>query len=154
MVLGVALFNKAPFKNAITNGLALAEDGKKMSKSLQNYPDPIDLVNVVGADAVRYYLLSSPLIKGEDLNFSERAVVEVQRKNINRLHNVLLMYEQFATTAKTEKKSNHILDRWLRARLNELITTVTDGYKNYDFGLATHPIALSLIHISEPTRPY
>ena len=141
MVLGVALFNQTPFKNAITNGLALAEDGKKMSKSLQNYPDPIELINTVGADAVRYYLLSSPLIKGEDLNFSERAVVEVQRKNINRLHNVLLMYEQFATAEEAENKSNHILDRWLGARLNELITTVTAGYKNYDLGLATQPIA-------------
>ena len=78
VVLGVALFEKSPFKNVVTNGLVLAEDGRKMSKSLQNYPDPMELVERQGADTMRFYLLSSPIIKGEDLNFSEKGVLELQ----------------------------------------------------------------------------
>ena len=92
MVLGIALFEKSPYQNVIVNGLVLAEDGKKMSKSLKNYPDPMELANRTGVDAMRFYLLSSPVIKGEDLNFSEKEVLELQRKNIGRLHNVLAMY--------------------------------------------------------------
>ncbi|KXJ99859.1 MAG: Isoleucine--tRNA ligase 2 [Parcubacteria bacterium OLB19] len=95
LVLGVALFDKSPYENVVVNGLVLAEDGKKMSKSLNNYPDPVDLVNRLGADAVRYYLLSSPVVHGEDLSFSEKEVLEQQRKNLGRLHNVLAMYEMF-----------------------------------------------------------
>ena len=58
IVLGTALFGKSPYKNVIVNGMILAEDGKKMSKSLQNYPDPMDVADTIGADAMRFYLLS------------------------------------------------------------------------------------------------
>jgi isoleucyl-tRNA synthetase len=92
IVLGTALFGKSPYENVIVNGLVLAEDGKKMSKSLRNYPDPMELAHRVGVDAMRFYLLSSPVIRAEDLNFSEKEVLELQRKNIGRLHNVLAMY--------------------------------------------------------------
>ena len=141
LVLGVALFGKSPYQNVITNGLVLAEDGKKMSKSLQNFPDPTDLVDQVGADAVRYYLLSSPIIRGEDLNFSEKEVTEQMRKNIGRLHNVLAMYEQYADGTDANSDSSHVLDRWVLARLNELITETTAGYQNYELDKATRPVA-------------
>jgi len=140
MVLGVALFGKTPFENVVTNGLVLAEDGKKMSKKLQNYPDPVELTNRVGADAMRFYLLSSSIIKGEDLNFSEKGVLELQRKNIGRLHNVLAMYEMFADDTKASNASYHILDRWIFSRLNELIAEATAGFKNYELDKATRPI--------------
>jgi len=100
LVLGVALFGKSPFRHVVVNGLTLAEDGKKMSKSLQNYPDPVELADRVGADALRYYLLSSPIVRGEDLRVSEKEVLELQRKNIGRLHNVLAMYEMYKTSTK------------------------------------------------------
>ncbi len=140
MVLGVALFEKSPYENVIVNGLVLAEDGKKMSKSLQNYPDPIELANRVGADSIRFYLLSSPIIKGEDLNFSEKDVTELQRKNIGRLHNVLAMYEMYQDGTKANGDSRNVLDRWIITRLNQLISEVTDGYKNYELDKATRPI--------------
>jgi isoleucyl-tRNA synthetase len=140
MVLGVALFDKAPFKNVITNGLVLAEDGRKMSKSLQNYPDPMYIANTTGSDTMRFYLLSSQIIKGEDLNFSEKEVQELQRKNIGRLHNVLAMYEQYADGTKAADSSTHVLDQWILARLNELITESTAGFKNYELDKATRPI--------------
>ncbi len=141
IVLGTALFGRSPFENVIVNGLALAEDGKKMSKSLRNYPDPMELVDRVGADAVRYYMMSAPIIRGEDLNFSEKEVTEQQRKNIGRLHNVLAMYEMYADGTPASSASSHVLDKWIVSRLNALIATVTSGYESYELDKATRPIA-------------
>lgn len=140
MVLGVALFGKSPFDNAVTNGLVLAEDGRKMSKSLQNYPDPIELVHRQGADSMRFYLLSSSIIKGEDLNFSEKEVQELQRKNIGRLHNVLAMYETYADGTEARADSDQVLDVWIVNRLQELINDSTAGYRAYELDKATRPI--------------
>lgn len=140
IVLGVALFDKSPYENVITNGLVLAEDGRKMSKSLQNYPDPMELADRQGADSMRYYLLSSSIIRGEDLNFSEKEVAELQRKNIGRLHNVLSMYEMFADGTTATADSKHVLDRWIVSRLNQLVTDATAGFKNYELDKATRPI--------------
>ena len=140
MVLGVALFDKSPYENVITNGLVLAEDGRKMSKSLRNYPDPMDLVERVGADAVRYYLLSSSIIRGEDLNFSEKEVAEQVRKNLGRLHNVLLMYDMYADGTVADRSSQNVLDRWILARLDQLVSEATEGFKNYELDKATRPV--------------
>ncbi|MDF1498591.1 MAG: class I tRNA ligase family protein [Patescibacteria group bacterium] len=87
MVLSTALFDKAPFCNVIVNGMVLAEDGQKMSKRLQNYPEPNLVIEKYGADALRYYLLSSPVMKGESLRFSEKGVDEVLKKFILTLWN-------------------------------------------------------------------
>ena len=140
IVLGTALFDKSPYENVIVNGLVLAEDGKKMSKSLQNYPDPMDLANRTGVDAMRHYLLSAPIMRGEDLNFSEKEVLELQRKNIGRLHNVLAMYEMFADGTVATADSDQVLDRWVVARINQLIEESTTNYKNYELDKATRPI--------------
>lgn len=140
IVLSTALFGKSPYENVIVNGLVLAEDGKKMSKSLQNYPDPMLVADTAGSDAMRMYLLSSPVIRGEDLNFSEKGVLELQRKNIGRLHNVLQMYEMFADGTESRSDSGHVLDRWIVARLNQLIAESTAGYQNYELDKATRPI--------------
>jgi len=140
LVLGTALFGKSPYQNVIVNGMIMAEDGKKLSKKLQNYSAPMDLANQVGADSMRFYLLSSSIIRGEDLSFSDKEVGELQRKNIGRLHNVLLMYQQYAGNEKAGSESKNILDRWIVARLNELIVEVTSGYKNYELDKATRPI--------------
>ncbi len=141
LVLGVALFGTSPYQNVITNGLVLAEDGKKMSKSLQNFPDPMELVDRLGADAVRYYLLSSAIIRGEDLNFSEKEVAEQQRKNLGRLHNVLAMYQLYADGTMAQSDSANVLDRWIVARLQQLIEEVTAGYEHYELDKATRPLA-------------
>ncbi|QQR64821.1 class I tRNA ligase family protein [Candidatus Kaiserbacteria bacterium] len=140
LVLGVALFGKSPFESVIVNGLTLAEDGKKMSKSLQNYPDPMELANRVGVDALRYYLLSSPVVHGEDLSVSEKEILELQRKNIGRLHNVLAMYETYQNDAPAQEISTNILDMWIIARLNETVRDITAGYASYELDKATRPI--------------
>ncbi len=152
IVLGTALFGKSPFENVVVNGTVLAEDGRKMSKKLQNYPDPMDVASTAGADAMRFYLLSSPVARGEDFNFAEKEVLELQRKNIGRLHNVLAMYEMFtprvlrtataegAQDIKANADSKNLLDRWILARLQELVNDSTAGYKNYELDKAVRPI--------------
>ncbi len=141
IVLGTALFGTSPYKNVIVNGLIMAEDGKKLSKKLQNYSAPEDLVNQMGADSVRFYLLSSPVVRGEDVNFVDKEVQELQRKNIGRLHNVLAMYEMFADGTAANATSPNVLDRWIVARLNQLVSEVTIGYEQYELDKATRPIA-------------
>ena len=141
MVLGVALFDKSPYQNVIVNGLIMAEDGKKLSKKLQNYSEPTKLADKVGADSMRFYLLSSPVVRAEDINFSDKEVEDLQRKNIGRLHNVLLMYEMFADGTAASGDSTNVLDRWILARLNQLISEATEGFKNYELDRATRPIS-------------
>ena len=140
IVLGTALFGKSPFENVVVNGTVLAEDGRKMSKKLQNYPDPMDIASTAGADAMRFYLLSSPVARGEDFNFTEKEVLELQRKNIGRLHNVLAMYEMFADGTKGSADSTNVLDRWILARLQGLVNDSTTGYKAYEMDKAVRPI--------------
>ncbi len=140
IVLGVALFDKSPFKNVIVNGTVLAEDGKKMSKSLQNYPDPMLVADTHGIDAMRFYLMSSPVMKGEDFNFIEKEVQEIQRKNLGRLHNVLAMYEMFADGTKADDGSDNVLDQWIITRLNQVIQEATTGFQKYELDKATRPL--------------
>lgn len=80
LVISTALFNKAPFKNLIVNGLVLASDGQKMSKRKKNYPDPMDVVQKYGADALRLYLINSPVVRAECLRFKEEGVRDVLKE--------------------------------------------------------------------------
>jgi isoleucyl-tRNA synthetase len=149
LVLSVGLFDKAPFKNVIVNGMVLAEDGQKMSKKLKNYPDPIDVVNKYGADALRYYLLSSPIVHAEDLSFSERGVDEVVKKNIARLLNVLSFYEMYGVGVQgVDGESMNPLDQWVRARLAELVSEMTTSFDVYELDRAVKPIGLFVDDLS------
>jgi len=140
IVLGTALFGKAPYKTVITNGLVLGADGRKMSKRLKNYPDLLGVISRYGADALRYYLLSSPVIRGEDVAFSERGVDEVAKKITMRLTNVLSFYALQGTTTPRKETSGHVLDRWMIARLRELSREVTEGFEKYELDAATRPV--------------
>ena len=140
-VLGGALFKKNAFQNVIVNGIVLAEDGKKMSKKLQNYPDPMEIVEKYGADALRLYLLSSPVMQAENLSFSESGVDEVVKKNIGRLSNVLAFYKLYENETVRDWKSENILDRWIIARLDEFVLETTAGYEKYQLDSATRPLA-------------
>lgn len=141
LVLGVGLFGKAPYENVVVNGTVLAEDGQKMSKRLQNYPDPMDLVATYGADAIRYYLLASPVSRAEDLNFSEEGVKEVSQKILGRLHNVLTFYELYKDKVTSGSESTHVLDVWILERLNKLVSEVTKNLEAYHIDKAARPIA-------------
>lgn len=142
LVLGVGLFDRSPYKQVIVNGLILAEDGQKMSKSKKNYADPMDVVDKYGADAVRYYMLASPVVRGQDFCFSEKGVDEVVKKHIGRLNNVLSFYEMYADkNVRAHTNSTNVLDRWILARLSELSGEVTTAMESYELDKATRPFA-------------
>lgn len=138
--LSVLLFGEVSFKNVVTTGTILAEDGQKMSKSKNNFPDPHLLFDKYGVDAVRYYLLSSQVMKSEDLNFSEKGVDEVYKKNIVRLNNVYSFYELYRGAENGNVDSENVLDRWIIARLNQLINETTLATDAYELDRATKPI--------------
>jgi len=142
LVLSTALFGKTSYKNVIVNGMVLAEDGQKMSKSLKNYPDPMAIVDKFGADALRFYLMSSPVMRAEDLNFTEKGVGEIYRKIIMRLSNVYSFYEMYAPKEEIEAKgvSANVLDLWINARFAELVTKVTEAMERYELDRAMRPI--------------
>ncbi len=138
------------FENVIVNGIVLAEDGKKMSKKLRNYPDPEIILNKYGADAVRYSLVTSPVMYTENVNFSEDAVKETYGKLINTLSNVLEFYQMFAgDTPHHEYKSAHALDKWIMAKLHELIKIVQEKMELYLLAEASRPIVEFVTELSQ-----
>ena len=149
-VIGTSLFERAAFENVIVNGVVLAEDGKKMSKRLQNYPDPMAVVEKYGADALRLYLLSSPVVAAENLNFSEKGVNE-WKGVLTRLENVLSFYRLYRhdVAHQPSAHSDNILDRWITARLNETHAQVTDAMNAYDLARATRPLSAFIDDLSQ-----
>lgn len=135
-ILSVALFNLPAFKNVIVNGIVLAEDGAKMSKKLQNYPDPELVIDRHSADSVRLYLLASPAAYAEDLSFSEKGVELVTRQMFIPLWNSYLF---LATYAKIyhfhpqEQSLDHLelLDRWMLSRLYSLMASIEGSMEKY-----------------------
>ena len=122
------------------NGLVLAEDGRKMSKSLKNYPDPMEVLNQHGADALRLYLIDSPVVKAQELKFAEKGVHDIVRKILLRWWN---SYSFFANYANIDnfvpkgdaKKSKNLLDQWVLSRLHGLISNTQkemDAYRLYN----------------------
>jgi isoleucyl-tRNA synthetase len=151
-VISSTLFNEAPFKNVVTTGTILAEDGQKMSKSKNNFPDPWILFNKYGVDALRFYLMSCPVMKGEDINFLEKAVQDIANKIVNRLNNVLAFYELYRDEDLESNvgvpASKNILDQWIISRLNELNTETTNGMEAYDMAQATRSFELFIEDLS------
>jgi isoleucyl-tRNA synthetase len=142
-VLATALFGKAGFKHVTCTGLVLAEDGRKMSKSLKNYPDPWDVFTTHGADALRYYLISSPVVDADSLNFSERDLQTVVRGFLNLFWNVKTFYATYADGDQFKlgkPRSAHVLDRWMFARLNETLDEVTKSMDGYELSKAARPL--------------
>jgi len=145
MVLSVALFDKPAFRNVVVNGLVLAGDGKKMSKRLKNYPDPVYMLDTYGADALRLYLIYSPVVKAEDLRFSEEGVKHVLRHLLIPLWNAYSFFVTYAnidgwTTEKmTDKPSANVLDRWIHSSLETLVSDVTAAMDDYELQRAVRP---------------
>lgn len=135
-VMSVGLFGKPSFENVLTTGTILAEDGTKMSKSKKNYPDPMNVINQYGVDSLRLYLMSSAVMKGENLNFSEKEVADIRRNVFVIWWNVLGFYQQFADTSvgsnQPDFEPEHVMDKWLMSRLQTLINDVTTSMDNYD----------------------
>ncbi len=143
LILSVALFDRSAFKSVITTGLILAEDGQKMSKKLKNYPDPLELAAKFGADALRFYMINSPVVRGEELRFSMAGVDEVYKKINLRIDNVRSFYSMYTeghVISRTAPKLSHILDRYILARWYETHAEVTHHLDTHELDKATRPI--------------
>ena len=146
VVIAQALFDKPAFHNCVVNGLILAEDGKKMSKRLKNYPDPTQMLDQYGADAIRLYMLNSPAVRGEDLRFSEKGLVETTRTLLLPLWNALAFLTTYAridgwepTSENLELPRNNPLDRWILSKLAGLIDEVRNQMDLYDLNRSVAP---------------
>lgn len=135
-VLSVGIFGNHAADNTLTTGTILAEDGSKMSKSKNNYPDPMNLINQYGVDSLRLYLMSSPVMRAENLNFNEKEVSDIRKKVFVIWYNCLSFYKMTAGETPIDvtrpPKPAHILDKWLIARLAQARQVVTDSMDNYD----------------------
>ena len=143
LVLGTALFDRAPFQNVIVNGMVLAEDGSKMSKSKKNYPDPKHVLDSYGADALRAYLINSPIVRADPLRFSEEGVKEIVRTVLLPLRNAWSFFTLYARadqwhpatglegveTPALEDRPE--LDRWICSVLQSLIREVNTQMEGY-----------------------
>jgi len=131
--LGVLLFDAPSFKNCVATGTVLAADGTKMSKSKSNFTDPLLNIDRYGADALRFYLLGSVVMAGEDLSFKDEDIREAHNRFINMLWNSHKFYALYADAYdKKAKVEKTVLDRWIEARLAEVVDGVTEAMDAYD----------------------
>jgi isoleucyl-tRNA synthetase len=147
MVLSTALFEKPAFRNLICNGLVLAEDGKKMSKRLKNYPSPVEVIDDYGADALRLYLINSPVVRAEPLRFKKEGVYGVVRDVFLPWYNAYRFLVQNAKRLEVEglpafvpfdrvalQQSSNVLDQWINSSTRSLVHFVRqemDAYRLY-----------------------
>jgi isoleucyl-tRNA synthetase len=143
LVLSTALFDQPAFQNVVVNGLVLAEDGQKMSKSKKNYPDPHHVLDNYGADALRAYLIDSPVVRAEPLKFSEAGLKEIVRTVVLPYWNALSFFTTYAevdgfdprTVKPRAVADRKPIDRWVLSVLQSLVRDVNaemEGYRLYN----------------------
>jgi isoleucyl-tRNA synthetase len=148
-VISNILFEMPAYKNVIVNGIVLAEDGKKMSKRLKNYPDPMEVMEKYGSDAIRYYLMSSSVVRAENLRFSEKDVAEVSKKFVSIVKNVVSFYELYREHDDGRAaQPEHVLDRWIVSRLNQTLEEQTDALDKYDLQKAARTLQVFVTDLS------
>jgi isoleucyl-tRNA synthetase len=135
-VLSTALFGGPAYKNVIVNGIVVAEDGKKMSKSLRNYTPPDELMETYGADALRLYLINSGLVRGEEQRFSDSGVREMVRRALLPWYNAFNFLRTYTeidrwSPAKGLHFGDNILDRWILSKLQTLKAQVAVEMEHY-----------------------
>jgi isoleucyl-tRNA synthetase len=142
LVLGTSIFGQSPYRNVIVNGLILAGDGKKMSKRFKNYPDPNEIIERFGADALRAYMIDSPVVRAEELRFDEAGLKEIVRTVILPYWNVLSFFTTYASIDGYDPRSWEAspvseraeLDRWILSVLQSLVRDVNlemEAYRLY-----------------------
>ncbi len=144
-VIAAALFDKPAFRNVVVNGLVLAEDGKKMSKSERNYTDPTEVMDQFGADALRLFLMNSAVVKAEDLRYSDDGVREVLKNIIIPLWNAYSFFVTYANldevfSSGPPEDPDNPLDRWILSEAERLVGEVTEQLDLYDLQKAIGPM--------------
>ncbi|MEV4283037.1 isoleucine--tRNA ligase [Actinoplanes xinjiangensis] len=135
-VLATALFDRPAFRNCLSHGILLGEDGRKMSKSLRNYPDVYRVFDTYGSDAMRWMLMSSPVLRGGDMPVTEPAIRDSVRQVLLPLWNVWYFFSLYANASGHEARlrtdSQHLLDRYVLAKTRELVEDVQRQMDDYD----------------------
>jgi isoleucyl-tRNA synthetase len=146
VVLSTALFDRPPFKNAVVHGVTLGDDGRKMSKRLRNYPDPIEIAGEYGADTLRTYLMDHPVLDARDSRIEREGVVQVYRRFTLPLWNAFSFFTRYAAAdgwrpaghrPGGQRHQGTPLDRWIRSLVCELTYEVADALRAYDLRAAT-----------------
>ena len=147
VVLASAIFDRPPFKNVVVNGLVLAENGQKMSKRLKNYPDPMDVINRYGADALRLFMLGSQVVRAEDLKFSEDGVKEILRGIMIPMWNALSFFVTYANVdgykpagdeVKPPADPQNVLDRWILSSAAQMVGEIREELDSYNLQKAAN----------------
>jgi len=135
-VLATALFDRPSFNTCVSHGIVLGDDGQKMSKSLKNYPDPMMVFDNYGSDAMRWYLLGSPILRGTDLVVTEEGIRDTVRQVILPIWNSWYFLSLYANAAGTQgtfrTDSTDVLDRYILAKTHDLLATLTTTMDEYD----------------------
>ena len=157
LIMSTGIFDTAPFQNCIVTGMILAEDGRKMSKSLKNYPDPSHVLDEFGADALRAYLINSPVVRADPLRFSEEGVREVVRTVLFPWWNSLSFFTTYAEAdeitdadlaAAPPPADRPEIDRWILSVLQSLISRVNEEMEAYRLFAVTPPIVGFVEHLT------
>jgi isoleucyl-tRNA synthetase len=147
-VLATALFDRPAFSNCVSHGIVLGDDGRKMSKSLQNYPDPLAMFDAYGADAMRWMLLSSPILRGADFSVTEAGIRDTVRHVVLPFWNAYYFLTLYANAAGTRgafrTDQTDVLDRYLMGELRGLVESVTERMDEYDLFGACESVATFL----------
>ncbi len=147
-VISTALYDSPAFKNVLVEGVLLGTDGRKMSKNYGNYPDPKELMQQYGGDALRLYLLTSPVMNGEDVSFSTTGVPDVVKGFMLILWNSYKYFVEYANAANWScsqtppdiKEKLTVLDRWILAKLTQVVLSANEKLDQYDILTATRII--------------
>ncbi len=140
-VLATALFDRPAFRTCVSHGIVLGDDGVKMSKSLRNYPDPMEVFDSNGADAMRWYLLSSPILRGTDFSVTAAGLRDTARQVLLPLWNAWYFLTLYANAAGVHGEvrdgverpfSTNVLDRYVLAKTRDLVEDVTRAMEAYD----------------------
>ena len=140
IAISAILFDKIPFQNVLTTGNILAEDGQKMSKSKNNFEDPLNVIEKYGADTIRFYLLSSPVVQANNMEFSIRNLEEAYKKVTLLTYNMINFYDLYKNIEDVKLKPTEVLDKWIISETSILLKTVDSGLNDYNTSKATTAI--------------
>lgn len=150
-VLSVGIFDNFAVENTLTTGTIMASDGTKMSKSKKNFPDPMKVISTYGVDSLRLYLMSSPVMKGENINFNEKEVSDIRKRVFLIWWNVLSFFRLYSEPLKQfpkKPKVSHVMDRWILSQTESLILEVTKCLDGYDVVRASRLIMEFVTNLS------
>ena len=138
VVLATALFDKIPFKNVICHGVMLDKDGQKLSKRLRNYPDPLEMIDIYGSDAMRWLMASSPVVQGGDMRIDKdgKMIADVVKNVLNPIWNAFVFYKQYAEldeikiTGKID--TENVMDKYILSKLKLFVEAFEKAMDNYN----------------------